>query len=100
VEVLRDDSLRLGLHPGRHEGRQVAHGNSVEHELLADQAHGIDGAHAVLGKLAIGRGLEQKAVAVLLGQGVELLEERPLVVDRHVRSTVGQPRGVRLLLSG
>jgi hypothetical protein len=58
VEVLRDHALGLGLHPGRHKGRQVAHRNSVEHELLPDEPHGVDGAHAVLRQLVVGRGFE------------------------------------------
>jgi hypothetical protein len=55
VEVLGDHLLRLGLHPGRHEGRQVAHRDPVEHELLADQPHGVDGGHAVFRQSVIGR---------------------------------------------
>jgi hypothetical protein len=62
--------LSLGLHPRRHEGREVAHGNAVGHELFADQPHGIDGAHAVLRQLVVGGRLEQEAVAILLGQGI------------------------------
>ena len=54
------------------------------------------GVAAVLGQLAIGGGLEQEAVAVLLGQGVELLEERLGFVGRHLRPTVGVPTGDRL----
>ena len=34
VEVLGDDPLRLGLHPRRHERRQVAHRDPVQHQLL------------------------------------------------------------------
>ena len=70
VQVLGDDPVGLGLHPGRHEGRQVAHRDPVEHELLADQPHGVDGGHPVLRELVIGRRLEQEAVAELLGERV------------------------------
>jgi hypothetical protein len=58
VEVPRDDALSLGLHPGRHEGRQIAHRDPIEHELLANQPHGVDGAHAVLRQLVVGGGLQ------------------------------------------
>ena len=37
VQVLGDDPLRLGLHPGRHEGGQVALRDPVEDEVLLDQ---------------------------------------------------------------
>ena len=76
VQVLGDDPLRLGLHPRRHEGREVALRDPVEHELLADQAHRVDRAHAVLGQLVVGGGLEQEAVAVVAGQRLEPLGER------------------------
>jgi hypothetical protein len=72
VQVLRDHPLGLGLHPRRHERRQVAHGNPIEHELLADQPHRVHGAHALLRQGMVGRALEQEAVAVLARQGVEL----------------------------
>ena len=65
VEVLGDDPLRLGLHPRRHERRQVAHRDAVEHQLLADQPHRVDRAHPVLRQRVVGRRLEQEAVAVL-----------------------------------
>jgi hypothetical protein len=58
VEVLRDHALGLGLHPGRHEGGQVAHRNPVEHELLTEEAHRVDCAHPVLRQLVVGRGFE------------------------------------------
>jgi hypothetical protein len=76
VQVLGDDPLGLGLHPGGDEGRQVAHGDPVEHELLADQAHGVDRPQAVLRQLVVRHVLEQEAVPVLLGQRVELVEHR------------------------
>ena len=50
----------------------------------------------MLGQLVVGGGLEQEAVAVLLGEGVELLEERVLFVGRHLHPTVGAPTGDRL----
>ncbi len=72
VQVLCDHTLGLGLHPRRHERRQVSHGNPIEYELLADQPHRVHGTHAILGQGMVGRGLEQEAVAVLARQGVEL----------------------------
>ena len=78
VEVLGDDPLRLGLHPGGHEGGQVAHRDPVEHQLLADQPHGVDGGHAVLRQLVVGCRLEQEAVAELVGQVLELMAQLDL----------------------
>ena len=46
VQVRGDDPLRLGLHPGRHERRQVARRVALEGEVLADQPHRVDGGHA------------------------------------------------------
>ena len=106
VEVLRDDPLRLRLHPRRHERRQVAHRDAVEDEVLLDQPHRVDRAHPVLGQLVVGRGLEQEAVAVRLRERVELLGEGVvgsvgrsgrdlgLLSDGHARSSVrdGAPR--------
>ena len=74
VQVLGDDALRLGLHPRRHERGEVAHRDAVEHELLADQPHRVDGAHALLGQRVVGRRLEQEPVAVLPRQRVELAD--------------------------
>ena len=64
VQVLRNHALRLGLHPGRHERREISHRDAVEHQLLADQAHGVPGQHALLWELVVGCGLEQEAVSV------------------------------------
>ena len=38
VQVVGDHLLRLGLHPGRDERREVAHRDAVEHQLLARAA--------------------------------------------------------------
>ena len=51
VQVLGDDPLRLGLHPRRHERREVAHRDPVEHELLPEQAHRVQRGHPVLRQL-------------------------------------------------
>ena len=84
VQVLGDHPLRLGLHPGRHERRQVAHRDPVENELLPDQAHRIGRRHPVLGQLVVRRRLAQEPVAVLLGERLELRREVVAVVgDRH-----------------
>jgi hypothetical protein len=58
VQVLGDDPLRLGLHPGGDEGGEVPHRNSVEDELLTDQPHRVDGAHSMLGQLVVRSGIE------------------------------------------
>ena len=94
VQVLGDHPLRLGLHPGGHERGQVAHRDPVEHQLLADQPHGVDRGHAVLRQLVVGRRLEQEAVAELAGEFVELSAENeescavtvtPTVEHQHTR---------------
>ena len=74
VEVLGDHPLRLGLHPGGHEGRQVARGNPVEDQVLVDQPHGVNGGHAVLRQLVIGRVLQKEAIAEPAGERVEMLD--------------------------
>ena len=96
VQVLGDDPLRLGLHPRRHERREIALRDPVEDELLADQAHRVDRAHAVLRQLVVRRGLEQEAVAIGGRELLELLDHRGpitavgdigtgrlVLVDRH-----------------
>ena len=50
VEVVGDQPLRLGLHPGGHEGGQVAHRVALELELLADQPHGVQRPHPRVGE--------------------------------------------------
>ena len=45
VQVVGDHALRLGLHPRRDEGREVAQRDAVEHELLAEQPHRVGGRH-------------------------------------------------------
>ena len=76
VQVLGDDPLRLGLHPRRHERREIALRDPVEDELLADKAHRVDRAHAVLGERVVRRGLEQEAVAIGGRELLELLDRR------------------------
>ena len=71
-----DDPVGLGLHPGRHERREVAHGEAVEDHFLADQAHRFLGGHPHLGKFVVRRGLEQEAVAELALQFLYLLERQ------------------------
>jgi hypothetical protein len=72
VQVLGDHPLGIGLHPRRHERRQVALRDAVEHELLVDQPHRIDAGHPVLGQPVVRRRLEQEPVAVLAREGVEV----------------------------
>ena len=48
VQVLGDDPLRLGLHPGRDEGGQVALRITFEVEVLGNQPQGIGRAHPAL----------------------------------------------------
>src|SRR4051794_2069758 len=78
MQVLGDDALRLGLHPGRDEGRELAHRDAAEDKLLADQAHRVDGAPALLGKPIVGSGFEQEPIPVLPREGIELVLERPI----------------------
>jgi hypothetical protein len=49
VEVLVDHLARLRLHPGGHEGGQVALRNPLDREFLLDQPHRLDGRHRLLG---------------------------------------------------
>ena len=66
----------------------------VEDELLADQPHRVDRAHAVLGQLVVRRRLEQEAVAI---GGRELLE---LLDQRGVIAAVRGPGAGRAVLVG
>ena len=93
VQVLSDDPLRLGLHPRRHESGEVALRDPVEHELLADQPHRVDRAHAVLRQLVVRRGREQEPVAVGLRESVELIDDR-----RSVIPVLGLARGSAVLM--
>ena len=87
VQVLGDHPLRLGLHPRRHERREVAHRDPVEHELLAQQAHRVGGRHPGLRQPVVGRLAEQERVAVETrpgpvggrGRGLRALAERHCV---------------------
>ena len=64
VEVLGDQALRLGLHPGGDEGRQVAVRVALQGEFLVDQAHRVQGRHAAGGKVARGGVFGEEAIAV------------------------------------
>ncbi len=83
VQVLGDDLLRLGLHPGGHERRQVALRDAVEHELLGDQAHRRDRLHRGLRELVVGHALGKP-----LG-GDAVIEQRGLVVVHSCLLGVG-----------
>jgi hypothetical protein len=96
VQVLGDHALRLGLHPRRHERRQVAHRDAVEHELLADQPHRVDRPHPVLGQVVVGRGLEQEPVAVRGGELVEVLDQRIVGAVRRRRAVLAERHGLPL----
>ena len=64
-------SLRLGLHPGGHEGRQVALRDAVEDHLLADQPLRGDRRHPLGGDLVVGGSLDQPLAAESLPQLLE-----------------------------
>ena len=66
VEVLGDDPLRLGLHPGRDEGRQVALRVALQRQFLVDQAHRVQGRHPARREVAVGGVLGEEAVSVEL----------------------------------
>ncbi len=63
VQVLGDDPLRLRLHPGRHEGGQVACRVTLEGEVLADQPHRVGRTHPGHGEGRRRHLLGQEAVA-------------------------------------
>jgi hypothetical protein len=63
VEVLGDQPLRLGLHPGGDEGRQVAVRVPLERQFLVDQTHPVERRHAAGGELVVGSGLGEEAAA-------------------------------------
>ena len=46
VQVLGDDPLRLGLHPGGDEGGQVAPRVALQHQFLVDQPQRVERRHA------------------------------------------------------
>ena len=64
VEVLGDDPLRLGLHPGGDEGGEVAVRVALQLEFEADQPHRVEGGHAGLREGAVGGVFDEEAVAV------------------------------------
>jgi hypothetical protein len=114
VQVLRDHALRLGLHPGGHERREVAHRDAVEHELLVDQPHCVDRAHSVVRQAVIRRRFEEEAVPIGAAERVELLGESglpasvprgglhvPVRVDRHGsdhrRPALGRHHPIRMM---
>ena len=49
VQILVDHPARLGLHPGRDEGGEVALRDPLHGKLLVDQAHRRDRHHRLLG---------------------------------------------------
>ena len=51
-----DHLVGLGLHPRRHERREVAGRQAVEHHLLLEQAQRFLGCHAAFGSLSLGAG--------------------------------------------
>jgi hypothetical protein len=75
VQVLRDHPLSLGLHPRGDEGREVAHGDPVQHQLLAQQPHCIGGRHTGLRQPVVRCLAQQERVAV----PVRRVETRGLV---------------------
>jgi hypothetical protein len=67
VEVAGDDPLRLGLHPGGDEGREVALRVALQRQFLGDQPHRVEGGHPARREIA-GRGVfGEEAVAIELG---------------------------------
>ena len=78
VQALGDDPLRLRLHPRGHERREVALRVAVQHQLLPDQPHRVDGRHARLRQLVVGHVLAD-----------ELVAEPALEVVEPARSVVG-----------
>ena len=64
VQVLLDDRLRLGLHVGSDEGREVSHRISIEAQLLRQEVHRVLGRHSPLGQMIVGRWFQAKAVSV------------------------------------
>ena len=63
VQVLGDDPLRLRLHPGGDEGREVASRVALEGEVFGNQPHGIHCGHAGLGEFATRHFLGDEAIA-------------------------------------
>ena len=71
--VVGDHPRGLWLHPGGHEGREVAHRQAVQHDLLADQAHRVLGGHSGLRKRVVWSGFEQEAIAERASLSLDLL---------------------------
>jgi hypothetical protein len=71
VEVLADDPGGLRLHPGGDEGREVAVRVPLQRQFLVDQPHRVERRHPALRELAVGRVLDEEAVAVEEGGLVE-----------------------------
>jgi hypothetical protein len=63
VQVHRDQPLRLGLHPGGHERRQIAGRVSLDGQVLRHQAEGVARRHAVGRELAARNLLRDEAIA-------------------------------------
>ena len=64
VEVLGDQPLRLGLHPGGDEGGEVALRVALQRQFLVDQAHRVERGHAAGREGAVGGVFGEEAVAV------------------------------------
>jgi hypothetical protein len=64
MQVLGDHPLRLGLHPRRHEGGEVAERDAVQHELFPEQPHRVGGRHPGRRQPMIRRVAAQERVSV------------------------------------
>ena len=98
VEVLGDQPLRLGLHPGGDEGRQVAPRVALEDQFLVDQPHRVERRHPAGRELLVGRVFGQEAVAVELRgvRGLRLVHRRPALLPWGWRepNLTGEPHRV------
>ena len=70
VEVLGDEPLSLRLHPGGHEGREVALWIAFQLELQVDHPHRVEGRHSGLGEVGRRGRFEEEPVPVTEGEGV------------------------------
>lgn len=68
VHVLGRHHLRLGLHPGRDEGGEVAGRIAVQRHLLADQLVDVARTHPPFRELLAGDALDEEAGAVVGGK--------------------------------
>ena len=67
VEVVGDDPLRLRLHPGGDEGRQVALRVALQCQFLRHEAHRVECRHAARREVVGGGVFGEEAIAVELG---------------------------------